>query len=49
MASGQSTRTDAMEFERDQLKVKAYAVYGKVSWKTSNKVNTTNPAAHDIR
>ena len=49
MTSGLSTLTVAMEFKRDPIKIIAYAVYGKVSWKTSNSHYTTNLTAHDIR
>ena len=46
MASGWSTLTFAMQFKRDPLTFKTYAVYRKVTRKTSNRFITTN---HDMR
>ena len=49
MASGKSTGKVAMEFKPNHSSIKAYAVYGKVSRKTPNRVTTTNLTVHDMR
>ena len=38
-----------MKIKRDLLTIEAYVVYGKLYWKTPNRVAKTNLAADDMR